>query len=188
MHFHGLTDKASKIIYVNSEQSQKFDREADLEQESIDRAFKGKVRVTKYIFVYKKWEICCLNGINTNNLGVEEIEIDKEGKLSVTNMERTLIDITVRPIYSGGCGEVLEAYKRAKGKISVERLVAMLKKIRYIYPYHQAIGFYMQLAGFSDSSLKQLRKFGLKYDFYLDYDMKKTKYSKEWRIHYPKNL
>ena len=166
----------------------KYDREADLEQERIDRAFKGKTRTSKYLFTYKKWTICCLNGINTKNLGVEEIEIDKEGKLPVTNIERTLIDITVRPIYSGGCGEVLEAYKRAKEKISVDLLVAMLKKIKYIYPYHQAIGFYMQRAGFEVSSLNILKKIGMKYDFYLDYDIKKKMYSKEWRIYYPQNL
>ena len=188
MCFHGLTDKTPSIIYVNSEQSQKFDREADLEQESVDRAFKGKARTSKYIFIHKKWKVCCLNGINTNNLGVEEIEIEKEGKLPVTNLGRTLIDITVRPIYSGGCGEVLEAYKRAKEKISVDLLVAMLKKIKYIYPYHQAIGFYMQRAGFEVSSLNILKKIGMKYDFYLDYDIKKKMYSKEWRIYYPQNL
>ncbi len=68
MLFHGLTDKRPAIIYVNSEQSPKFDREADLIQESIDRAFKGKARTSKYLFTYKKWTICCLNGINTKQL------------------------------------------------------------------------------------------------------------------------
>ena len=188
MHILGLTDQTPTTIYVNTEQSIKYDREGELEQGRIATAFKRKPRVSKYIFTYKHWNICCLSGINTKKLGVEEIKVFTDGELPVTNIERTLIDITVRPIYSGGCHEVLKAYKRAKDKVSIDSMIAMLKKIKYIYPYHQAIGFYMQAAGFSDSSLKPLRKIRMEYDFYLDYDMKKTKYSKEWRIYYPKNL
>ena len=188
MHLLGLTNQTSTTVYVNAEQSIKYDREGELEQERIDMAFKRKPRVSKYIFTYKHWNICCLSGINTKKLGVEEINVFTEGELPTTNMERTLIDIVVRPIYSGGCHEVLKAYQRAKDKVSVDLMVATLKKIKYIYPYHQAIGFYMQMAGFADSSLKQFKKFGIKYDFYLDYDMKKTKYSKEWRIYYPRGL
>lgn len=188
MYFHGLTDKNPKTIYANSEQSLKSYRDNSLEQGRIDAAFKRKPRTSKYIFSYKDWKICCLNGINTKNLGVTEIDVLKEGELPVTNMERTLIDIAVRPVYSGGCKEVLEAYRRAKGKISVDTLITMLGKINYIYPYHQAIGVYMQTAGFDESDFNKLKKLGLRYDFYLDYDMKKTEYSKEWRIYYPKNL
>jgi hypothetical protein len=188
MHILGLSSQTPTTVYVNSEQSIKYDRDGELEQERINMAFKRKPRTSKYIFTYKNQEICCLNGINTKKLGVEEIKVFKEGKLPVTNIERTLIDITVRPVYSGGCKEVLEAYRRAKNKISVDTLITMLQKINYIYPYHQAIGFYMQTAGFDESDFNKLKKLGLRYDFYLDYDMKKTKYSKEWRIYYPKNL
>jgi len=188
MHILGLTNQKPSTIYVNTEQSVKPDRHSELEQERINMAFKRKPRVSKYIFIYKNWEICCVNGINTNKLGVEELNVFTEGKLPVTNIERTLIDIAVRPVYSGGCKDVLEAYKRAKGKISVNTLMTMLKKINYIYPYHQAIGLYMQKAGYKDSDLNQLKKVGMKYDFYLDYAMKKTNYSKEWRIYFPKDL
>jgi len=188
MRILGLTDQPSNTIYVNSEQSIKYDRDGELEQGRIDTAFKRKPRVSKYIFICKHWNICCLNGINTKNLGVEETKVLREGELPVTNTERTLIDITVRPIYSGGCHEVLKAYKKTRDRVSVDLIIAMLKKIKYVYPYHQVIGFYMQRAGFPESSLKQLRKFGMEYDFYLDYDMKKMNYSKDWRLHFPKNL
>ncbi|MGO9613526.1 MAG: hypothetical protein ACLPX5_10875 [Dissulfurispiraceae bacterium] len=188
MRILALTDKPSKTIYVNAEQSIKYDRNGELEQARIDMAFKRKARISKYIFTYKDWKICCVSGMNTKNLGVEKRRVFMEGELPTTNMERTLIDSTVRPIYSGGCHEVLKAYKRAEHKVSVDMIVAMLKKIKYIYPYHQAIGFYMQMAGFPESCLRQLKKFGMDYDFYLDYDMKKTTYSKEWKIYYPRGL
>jgi predicted transcriptional regulator of viral defense system len=187
MFLHGLMDRKSKTIYVNAEQSPKPSVENSLEQNRIDAAFKRKPRTTKFIFKYKTNKIFCLNGINTKNMGVINLNFPGEGFLSVTNMERTLIDIAVRPIYSGGCKSVLEAYKRAKGNISVEKLTDMLKKIRYV-SYHQAIGLYMQKAGFNEKDMAMLKKFGMKYDFYLDYEMKNPGYSKEWKIYYPKNL
>jgi hypothetical protein len=129
-----------------------------------------------------------LSGLNTNNLGVVEIQASTQGKLQVTDIERPLTDIAVRPFYSGGTGEVLKAYIKARGKISNDRLISILRKIDYIYPYHQVIGFYMQGSGFENSALNSLRKMGLKYDFYLDYGMDKKDYSKEWRVYFPRNL
>lgn len=188
MQLHGLTDKATKTIYVNSEQSPKPYSGNSLLQERIDNAFKNKPRTSKFIFNYTSKKICCLNGISTKNLGVIELEFPGEGPLSLTNIERTLIDITVRPVYAGGCKNVLEAYKRARNNISVKLLTGMLKKIRYVYPYHQSIGFYMQKAGYSEADLAKIKKFGMKYDFYLDYAMKNPRYSEEWKIYYPKTL
>ena len=188
IYLNDLTEVPSKTIYVNSEQSPKFRDEASLEQRSIDLAFKSKPRTSRYIFTHKNWKICCLSGLNTNNLGVVEIETLNNGKLKLTNIERTLIDIAVRPFYSGGTGEVQRAYTKARGKISTDRLISILRKIDYIYPYHQVVGFYMQRAGFENSALNSLKKMGLKYDFYLDYGMIEKDYSKEWRVYFPRNL
>jgi predicted transcriptional regulator of viral defense system len=188
MFLNDLTELISKTIYVNSEQSPKFRDDAVLEQRSIDLAFKSKLRTSKYIFTHKEWRICCLSGSNTNNLGVVEVETLNNGKLQVTGIERTLIDIAVRPFYSGGTGEVQNAYIKARGKISADRLISVLRKIDYVYPYHQVVGFYMQQAGFEHSALSSLKKMGLKYDFYLDYGMRQTDYSKEWRVYFPRNL
>ena len=188
MYLNNLTEVASRTIYVNSEQSPKFRDETSLEQRLIDLAFKSKPRTSKFVFTHKNWKICCLSGSNTNNLGVVGIEEPSGGRLQVTNIERTLIDIAVRPFYSGGTGKVQKAYIRARGKISTDLLISILRKIDYVYPYHQVIGFYMQRAGFENTALNPLKKMGLEYDFYLDYGMGQTDYSKEWRVYFPKNL
>lgn len=71
----------------------------------------------------------------------------------------------------------------------MRKLVSMLEKLNYIYPYHQAIGFYLDKAGYyEDSALKLLQKFGLKYDFYLAHQIDDVDYSKEWRLYFPKGL
>ena len=69
--------------------------------------------------------------------------------LEVTNLERTLIDITVRPPYAGGIrNEVLQAYRAARDRASVDRLMSILDELSYVYPYHQAVGFLMEAAGY----------------------------------------
>ena len=67
-------------------------------------------------------------------------------------------------------------------------MIAMLKKLDYVYPYHQAAGFYMQLAGYDPSRYERLKKLGLKNDFYLAHDIRDRAYSDEWRLFYPKGF
>ncbi len=188
MYIHGLTGREPEIIYVNAEQSAKQSKDNALEQSRIDAAFQRKPRASQYIFPYNDRKICLLNGTHTNNLGVADQETSKGEIVPVTNIERTLIDIAVRPFYPGGIKEVLNAYKMGKNKASAKKLVSMLKKINYTYPYHQAIGFYMERCDFDTPSLSLLKEIGIKYNFYLDYNMKRTEYSEEWKIYFPKGL
>ena len=108
--------------------------------------------------------------------------------LRVTKLERTLIDLTVRPVYGGGVGSVLEAFERAKDKVSVGTLVATLRELQYVYPYHQAIGFYMERAGYPERALERLVEFGLHFDFYLAHGLKETELDNRWRLHIPKGF
>jgi hypothetical protein len=186
MFLHGLTDQIPSRIYVNSEQSPK-PGSGRLTQEGINRAFAGKQRESQYIFKFGDSEVLLLWGKNTGQLEVIDMEYSGT-KLRVTGLERTLIDIAVRPSYAGGVFQVLEAYRRAKNHVSVGTLVATLKKLDYVYPYHQAIGFYMQKAGYTKNQYNRLRNIGLNYDFYLAYGLKDKKYDSDWRLFFPKSL
>lgn len=106
----------------------------------------------------------------------------------MTNIERTLIDLSVRPVYGGGVGNVLAAYQRAKERVSVKALLATLKRLDYVYPYHQAIGFYMERAGFDAPSCHKLCRLGLKFDFYLCHNIRNKAYDGFWRLYYPKGV
>jgi hypothetical protein len=184
---HGLTDQLPKAIYVNREQSPK-PKGTMLSQASIDRAFSNKQRQSTYIFTYADWRIVVLSGKNTNNLEVDTITDPQGGQVRVTNIERTLIDIAVRPVYAGGVFEVLQAYRAANERMSINVLVATLKKLDYMYPYHQAIGFYMSRAGYEEKRTEKLKKLGLRWDFYLTHNMKDREYDSTWRLFYPKGL
>lgn len=184
---HGLL-KSDRTIYLNVEQSKKPPFEGALTQEGINRAFTNNQRTSQLIYAYGRSSIVQLAGKHTNRLGVEVMSIPEVSGLAVTNLERTLIDITVRPVYACGPAQVLKAYRAAKDGVSIERLLSTLSELDYTYPYHQSIGFLMERAGYPKSSYERFRALGLAHDFYLAHRMEETAYSSEWRLHYPANL
>lgn len=184
---HALTDQLPSTICVSREQSPQYSKTGVLEQEAIDKAFRQPERLSNALFSYEGFRFVLLQGKNTGRLEVGTIEWDQE-RLPVTKLERTLIDIVVRPAYAGGVYQVLEAYRRAQSEVSAAILLATLKKLDYAYPYHQAIGFYMQRAGYAPQQYERLRELGLNYDFYLAHDLRDLAYDPEWRLHYPKGF
>jgi predicted transcriptional regulator of viral defense system len=185
---HGLTDLIPKTLYLNVEQSPKPTPSGSLTQHGIDLAFSRKQRQSNMTYDHGDWSVTIINGKNTDALGIEEIVGPSEEQLRVTNLERTLIDIVVRPAYGGGIFQVLEAYRSAEERVSTNRLVATLKKLDYVYPYHQAIGFLMERAGYGDKRYSMLGQLGLKFDFYLVHGMKDPEYSSKWRLFFPKGF
>ncbi len=188
IYLHSLTDQIPKTVYVNYEQSPKPRSGGTLSQESMARAFANQQRRTNYIFRYQDWQIAILSGKQTGRLGVVTTQTSQGENVDITNLERTLIDIAVRPDYAGGVYQVLQAFRSAKQQMSVNALLAILKGLDYIYPYHQAIGFYMQRAGYEESRWARLKHLDFKYDFYLAHDMRDKVYDTEWRLFYPKGF
>lgn len=187
MQIHGLTDQTPKTIYLNIEQH--LSGGGTLTQSGIDQAFRRKCRVSKNSFVLEDQTVTTLNGRNTGQMGVVEVDPENGAKLRVTNVEKTLIDIAVRPVYSGGIYQVAEAYRAAQGSVSVNRLVAFLRRLNFTYPYHQSIGFYMERAGnYSPDQIALLRDFDREFDFYIDYALKEVDYSEEWKLFIPKGF
>ena len=188
MFLHGLTEQIPKTIYLNFEQHLAAGG-GTLTQAGIDRAFKGKCRVSHNIAAFDEFLVTVLNGANTGHLGVIDLDSSDGAWLRTTGLERTLIDATVRPVYSGGVFEVARAFAESRGRLSVPVLVTMLQKLNYTYPYHQSIGFYLERAGgYEPSEIEVLRRFPMEFDFYLDYHMRRTEYHPRWRLHVPKGF
>lgn len=189
MHLHELTDQVPETIYANHEQRPLPPSLSPPTQESLTRAFKGAQRMTMNIAPLGSQRLCLINGKHTNQLGVIEMK-DRDGHtMKVAGLERTLIDITVRPGYAGGVSEVLEAFRRASKRVSLNKLAALLKQMAFVYPYEQAIGFYLERSGVYElSRLELFRSKPFELDFYLTYAMKSPDYSDRWRIYFPKGL
>jgi hypothetical protein len=189
MVIHGLTADPVDVIYLNQEQTKEHTRSNTLTQEGIDRAFKNKPRLSNEVATHGTLTVCVVHGQKTAGLGVIEVEGQNGEKLRVAGVERTLIDITVRPSYAGGASAVLEAYRRAGGKVSVPKLVETLREMNYVYPYHQAVGFYLDMAGvYEESELRLLEEIPMEFDFYLENRMEDPGYSERWRLYFPKSL
>lgn len=186
----GLTEQIPKSIYITVEQSNSPAKslKPELEQKNIDAAFRKPQRQSETVSQFGNFKLVLLRGKHTKNLGVG-VTSDSDN-IMVTDLERTLIDIVVRPAYSGGVSEVLKAFRNANGlhKISVNKLSSYLNKINFIYPYHQVIGFYLEAAGYKKSQVDIFAGRNKEFDFYLAYDMRDMDYSQKWRIYYPKGL
>lgn len=187
---HGLTEQIPTTLYVNKEQSDKGVRrgEVELSQAAVHRAFSNAPRVSRYVFKYGDYRIVVISGKHTEHLEVTTLRVPTGEPVEATKLERTLIDIAVRPAYAGGVFQVLDAYRAARERVSVATLIATLKKLGHAYPYHQAIGFYMERAGYDPAQLNKLKALGCDIDFYLMNQMKEPRYSSEWRLFFPEGM
>jgi predicted transcriptional regulator of viral defense system len=188
MQIHQLTLQIPKSIYLSYSKS----KDADdihlliLEQGNIDNAFSKSQRTTSDIY---KSEIDNLRYFFIQKSYVEnKIGIVTHNHVSYTDIERTLIDIAIRPAYSGGVFEVLHAFEMAKGIVNIRKLNNYLLELNYQYPYHQVIGFYLAKAGYENRELKIFKKYISSYKFYLTYNMSIKEYDEEWKIYYPKGF
>jgi predicted transcriptional regulator of viral defense system len=188
MHLHGLTDQVPKTIYFNVEQPASGGG-GKLTQEGINRAFQAKCRTSNNVITFRDVRICRLNGGNTHQLGVIDFKTDSGEKIRVTDIERTLIDAVVRPVYAGGIGEIAEAFRIAADRISIKRAAEYLRKLNFTYPYHQVIGFYLERAGvYKASQIDLMRKFPIEFDFYLNYQIKNPVYNERWKLFVPQRF
>lgn len=81
-----------------------------------------------------------------------------------------------------------KAFENAKGLLSVNAMRAMLKQLHFGYPYHQAIGFYLERAGYRSSQVELFAREPMACDFYLTHAMGRTTYNSRWRLHVPEGF
>jgi predicted transcriptional regulator of viral defense system len=186
-HLHNLIDQEPQTIYVNKEQSPKNSK-GTLTQAAIHRAFANKQRTSAYIVTHQKTRMILLSGKYSGRLAVMKTMGSQGEQLDVTDVERTLIDIAVRPTYAGGAKVVAKAYRSALPKISISRIAKLLEELNYVYPYHQVVGFYLQNAGQPLSTLQPLREPSFNFDFYLEHGTKQTAFDSTWRVHFPGDI
>jgi hypothetical protein len=187
MWIHGLGGNAREM-FVNSEQTEKAPNKGLLTQDSIHRAFRKEQRQSRLIYHLHDTKITVLNGKNTGRLEVQTTRAPSGERVDVTSLERTLIDITVRPAYAGGVLQVMDAFRLAHGRASINKLLSILKKLGYKYPVHQSIGFYLKRTGYSETDRDSVRQLGTRFDFYLCYGLKDPAFDTDWKIFFPRTL
>ena len=190
LYYHELTLQIPKIYYLNTEHfaiQGTLSENAVLSQSSIDKAFASDQRKSLNEYSWNNFRVILLRGKSTRSLGVLTV-INEQGTFKITDVERTLIDAVVRPVYCGGVTDVLAAFEAAKRIVDIDKLVNYLKKLNYSYPYHQAIGFYLEKASYPSESIKKFSSMRKEFDFYLTYNIRRKEYSEKWKLYYPKGL
>ncbi|NPC57828.1 hypothetical protein [Caenimonas soli] len=189
MQLHGLAGSRPEAIYLTEERITGSMTAGPFTQEAIDGAFRKPARTSNNWVAHEGLQVYLLNGAATGHLGVETTTIPgasgPEAQVRATNLERTLIDITVKPEYAGGPLKVARAYELAKDRLSIDKLLTTLDRLGFAYPYHQAIGLYLQRAEIESSLLDSIRMLPREYDFYIAHNMGDTRYDANWRLHIP---
>lgn len=187
MGYHQLTEQIPKTYYVNKELTPKYIKPTPLTQEGIDSAFSKPPRVSHKVATYKGDRVVLLNSKNSNELGIVK-ELWDGRFVRMTNIERTLIDCAVSPDYAGGVYEVAKAFRLARDKASSNKIYAMFKKLDYIYPFHQVLGFYLENAGFDSVVIRRFAEMPMPHKFYLTKGMEGADYVEKWRLFVPKSF
>jgi predicted transcriptional regulator of viral defense system len=185
-----LTEQIPKTIYVNKERGfNNKENDEKIDDEKVKNAFNKEPRVSKNIYTFDDKKIVLLNCMDTNKIGVRYVKYENS-MIETTNLERTLIDCVVRPFYVGGIEEVIKYFINAKNLVSINLIIEYLNKIDYIYPYHQAVGFYLDIASYSEKNIEKLKKINIYNDFYLTNFKSESElaYVKKWKIYVPKYL
>jgi predicted transcriptional regulator of viral defense system len=185
LYINNLTLQIPKQIYLTLERKSLDQNNNILKQENIDRAFSKPPRITSDKRNYKNFDINFINGQCQNLIGITNFR----DQYAVSDIERTLIDISVRPFYSGGVTQVLEAFINAKDKLDPKKLMGYYSQLNYTYPYHQVIGFYLEKAGYDATIYNEFLNYDdLEFNFYLTYNILHKEFSKKWKLYYPKGF
>ncbi len=186
MALQGITDTLSNNIYLTTEQ---LDNEkpfpGELFQEVVDDIFARPARLTKNRYSWKSYHAYMIRKkVPKFSIGVSQAP---GTDYLCTDLERTMLDIVVRPDYAGGPKEVLAAFATINGRLDCSRLRTLLNTFEFTYPYHQSIGFYLERAGYTAAEWKQFKRGPQTINFYLANEMTEKVYDSNWHIFYPKN-
>ncbi|MCE9661009.1 MAG: hypothetical protein K8R60_20970 [Burkholderiales bacterium] len=196
VRIHGLTEQVPATVYITRARTSAGQPSSldEIDQAAIDTAFQRPPRQSSDVVRRGDIRIVLLQGAQQGEPGITSGTVDYDGNermlLRYTTLERTLIDIAVRPTYAGGVFEVAKAYENAREReeLSVNTMSATLRRMNLTYPYHQAVGYYLERANFKASLVDLFKSQPKERDFYLTHEMGRTRYLPEWRLHVPEGL
>jgi hypothetical protein len=187
---HGLTDQLPQTFFVTTPQSRTYPTDKDeLVQEAVDKVFAKQQRESQTAYRALGYRYVLLEGAFAQPGDVDEVTLESSRMpVAVSSLERTLIDIVVRPSYSGGIVQVLEAYKAAYGQIDIGRMNLLLNRLNYTYPYQQSIGFLLSKAGYADSEIEPFLEDVTPIHFYLAYGLAEKVFVPKWHLYVPRGF
>lgn len=115
---------------------------------------------------------------------------DRAVEISVTGLERTLLDCIAVPEDAGGVGNVIEAVKTAGSLIDFDKFSALYDQLAFKYPHWQRIGLLFTKLGFDDFASRWKARFGNpRNKFFLARGYRlEWEFDDMWSVYYPAGL
>lgn len=133
---HGLTDQVLNHIYVMAPYGRKH--------------FSSKTSFEIERTTYK------IINVSPQSFFGTEIRWITEAPITVTDLERTLLEGLIRPEYCGGFREVMEAYGQAKERLNQNKLIDYGKKISL--SVLKRIGWVLEEIGIHNEGIEDLQR------------------------------
>ena len=142
LHHHGLTEQVPRHVFVLTTKGTWIPRPRESEQRRSSSAF--VVGDTTYRFVQ----------VNRNRFfGAERVWVG-DARVSITDLERTLLDGLTMPRYCGDFAEVLHAFGAAMNRVDTERITEYA--IRLGMTTAKRLGWVLEAQGVGKSKLRTL--------------------------------
>ena len=124
-YLHGLLQDVPATFYVNKEQAPKAQAGKLTQAGPRPGVRRSSPPVEPGVQPTRRGRrFVVIAGKHSARLEVGQVPGPAGELLDATKPERTLVDIAVRPVYAGGVHKVLEAYRAARERISVNLLMA----------------------------------------------------------------
>lgn len=193
IYYHSLTNQVPSSIYICHETISAIPKRynSNINNSAIRSAFIKPHRYTNHVFELNQHEIIVVDRARHSGHGVinaHALAVLPEHS-RITCIERALIDAVVSPHYNGGIVSVYAYFKSAHQRINLTKLIEIYRQLEFIYPYSQAIGFFLEKAGMSKQASTFHKEFPPTYTFFIDHDAKSSwHYDEKWKLYYPVGL
>jgi hypothetical protein len=192
IYYHSLTNQVPNVVYICHETIGRRSGRAPAipSKTKIRNAFIKPPRHTRYILDFHEGEVVVLDRERGSDYGTSAIRrgtsLYPKGA-RVTCIERALIDAVVSPQYNGGVASIPEYFLSAQKLLNVNKLLDIYRKLRFVYPYAQSIGFFLERAGMKRQAAKVRSAYPPRHQFYVDHSAKSSwRYDKRWMLYYPR--
>jgi predicted transcriptional regulator of viral defense system len=193
VYYQSLTNQIPNTVYVCTESNAKKSRANDeLTNSKLRQAFLKPHRHTQFVFDFRGCDIAVIERMEGTDSGVVSSK-DSSGFLPssarIAGVERALIDAVMCPQYNGGVSSIPDYLKHARGKIDIGKLIRIYRELDFVYPYFQAIGFFLERTGMAEMAGALRAEFTPENKFYIDHSAKASwKYDDRWLIYYPEGI
>lgn len=199
LYLQNLTLNVPKPLYIKKKatKSKAFHEAEKLSQSQVDEAFAAPVKTTKNIYTFnyegKMREVYLLEKSAAIDNGITKISAPHAPSgIPLSGIEKTLIECVIKPNYAGGTQEVMAAFRAAKDRLKVLRMMQLVEKGGYSLPYGKNILFYMDRAGYTEQQKDLVRQRltpeTKQLNSYLEKSMRDPAFDTNIGVYYPKGL